>query len=292
MPIPAHRKAFERVARALNVNDKRSYLITGNYGTGKSHLCLMLANYFSSPSNRAPMKEFFDNYAAKDPAQAEQLAARRARGRFLIALCEFESRDDFAEVVLRAVMNALRAEEMEDELATPYDQAVVKLESFEKESKDGMALVDYFQLFSEQLKIRHPQYTLAKLKDALRNFDRAALQAFKSLHQQILKTPFTFEAANLTDILTSTLSSKTFRERFEGIVVLFDEFGYALGDANRLSLNTFQQFAQLCQQADPNRGKLIFVSTAHKSFSAYSSAWAAADFAKVRVCKKITSRIS
>lgn len=281
MPIAAHRKAFERIARALNVNDKRSYLVTGNYGTGKSHLLLMLANYFMLSSRQTPMKEFFENYAAKDPEQADKLGAARANGRYLVALCDYESRDDFAEVVLRAITSALREEGLEDELNTPFDQAVRKLDALEKESKDGTALVNYYELFTQQLKERYPQFTMPKLRDSLQNFDREALQTFRSLHQQILRTPFTFDAANLTDILTSTLSSAKFRENFEGIVVLFDEFGYALGDANRLSLNTLQQFAQLCQQADPGRGKLIFIAAAHKSFSAYSGPWAAADFAKV-----------
>lgn len=280
-PIASHRKAFERVARALNVNDKRSYLITGNYGTGKSHLLLMLANYFMLSSRQTPMKEFFENYTDKDPEQADKLSAARANGRYLVALCDYESRDDFAEVVLRAVMNALREENLEDELNTPFDQAVRKLDTLEKESKDGTALVNYYEIFIQQLKERYPQFTMPKLRASLQNFDREALQTFRSLHQQILRTPFSFDAANLTDILTSTLSSPKFRENFEGIVVLFDEFGYALGDANRLSLNTLQQFAQLCQQADPGRGKLIFVGAAHKSFSAYSGPWAAADFAKV-----------
>ena len=44
-PIAYHRKAFEQLARSLNISDKRCYLLTGSYGTGKSHLCLMFANY-------------------------------------------------------------------------------------------------------------------------------------------------------------------------------------------------------------------------------------------------------
>ena len=45
-PTKAHRVAFERVSRGLiNPNDKKFYMISGSYGTGKSHLCLMLANF-------------------------------------------------------------------------------------------------------------------------------------------------------------------------------------------------------------------------------------------------------
>lgn len=47
MPIKSHREAFTRLTRALYPLDNRVYLLTGSYGTGKSHLCLMLANYLS-----------------------------------------------------------------------------------------------------------------------------------------------------------------------------------------------------------------------------------------------------
>ena len=51
VPIKSHRDAIERIMRAVLVNDNRCYFLTGNYGTGKSHLCLMIANLFSNKSN-------------------------------------------------------------------------------------------------------------------------------------------------------------------------------------------------------------------------------------------------
>jgi len=47
-PTQAHRVAFERICRGLyQSNEKKFYLISGSYGTGKSHLCLMTANVLS-----------------------------------------------------------------------------------------------------------------------------------------------------------------------------------------------------------------------------------------------------
>jgi hypothetical protein len=101
-PISSHRRAFEKVTGALDTKDKRVYLITGNYGTGKSHLCLMLANYFAYPSNQPDIAQFLTNYADQDPAAANKLRARRKKKRYLVALCDYDSTDDFGEVVLRA----------------------------------------------------------------------------------------------------------------------------------------------------------------------------------------------
>ena len=60
-PISSHRKAFERIAGALDNKDKRVYLVTGNYGTGKSHLCLMLANYFAYPADQPDVAQFLES---------------------------------------------------------------------------------------------------------------------------------------------------------------------------------------------------------------------------------------
>ena len=56
-PIKAHRAAFERIAEGLyRQNNKRSYILSGSFGTGKSHLLMMAASYFSSPSSTPEMK--------------------------------------------------------------------------------------------------------------------------------------------------------------------------------------------------------------------------------------------
>jgi len=42
-PTRAHRRAFDRLCQGLyQPNDKKFYLLSGSYGTGKSHLCLWM----------------------------------------------------------------------------------------------------------------------------------------------------------------------------------------------------------------------------------------------------------
>ena len=64
MPIKAHRLAFEKISNTINPKDRRCYFLSGSYGTGKSHLCLMLGNYFAKQSNSLEMETFFKNYAS------------------------------------------------------------------------------------------------------------------------------------------------------------------------------------------------------------------------------------
>ncbi len=58
-PIAAHRQVFEKIANALNPLDRRFYFLSGSYGTGKSHLLLMLANYYANPSDVSEIEFFF-----------------------------------------------------------------------------------------------------------------------------------------------------------------------------------------------------------------------------------------
>ena len=67
-PTKAHREAFERICRGLyQPNEKNFYLLSGSYGTGKSHLCLMVANILSRSSGDPEISGFYDNYARLDP---------------------------------------------------------------------------------------------------------------------------------------------------------------------------------------------------------------------------------
>ena len=73
-PTTAHRGAFERICRGLYPpNDKKFYLLSGSYGAGKSHLCLMTANFLSRSSGDPEIAGFYQNYARLDPDKARLL---------------------------------------------------------------------------------------------------------------------------------------------------------------------------------------------------------------------------
>ena len=73
-PTRAHRRAFERLSQGLyQPNDKKFYLLSGSYGTGKSHLSLMFANFLSRSSGASEIKGFYDNYEKLDPEKTKTL---------------------------------------------------------------------------------------------------------------------------------------------------------------------------------------------------------------------------
>ncbi len=206
-PIASHRQAFQKLARSLNIKDKRCYLLTGSYGTGKSHLCLMFANYLQTPAGEQPMPRFFENYAAVDPQAAEELKAKRQTGRYLIALCDWGGKEDFNEVVLRAIDEALKREAFEDSLDTPYLQARKKIGEWKNFTEAGDLKGRFYTDFERVLAERNPGQTSTSFEKRLANFDYTALEEFKRIHQEITTAPFVYDKSDLISILRSTLSS-------------------------------------------------------------------------------------
>ena len=113
MPISAHRAAFQQLAKAQlpdRNNKDKVFMLTGSYGTGKSHLCLMLANYFSQKADSISMKSLFDNWAKRDADGAQLVKNIRGDGRYLVAICEFGTGKPFEDMVLSSIEEALEME--------------------------------------------------------------------------------------------------------------------------------------------------------------------------------------
>jgi hypothetical protein len=274
-PISSHRYAFKTLSKSLEMKDERCYLLTGSYGTGKSHLCLMFANYLQTPANVSPMPRFFENYSEVDPHESNALQTRRANGCYLVALCQWGGNEDFDEVVLKAVNEALMREGFGEDFDTQYLQAVKKIEEWARLAETGETR--FFDDFERELTETNAGLTIGLFKKKLNVYDNEALHEFKRIHKKITTAEFTLERTNLIDILIGTLSSEKFKERFLGLLVLWDEFGDNM-ERGAMHPKAFQRFAHLCAETPTNCCRLIFVGTAHKNLTDYSKSYNSIDF--------------
>ena len=149
-PTKSHRAAFERLCRGLyQPNDRKFYLLSGSYGTGKSHLTLMLANALSRSSGDPGMKEFFGNYEKLDPDTAKMLRNVRRDGQYLVAICDYYSGKRFEEVVLKAIFDACRSAGLDVELQSEFDEAGRLLDEWEKKGESGVR--NFYEDFGKAL---------------------------------------------------------------------------------------------------------------------------------------------
>jgi len=288
MPIKAHRLAFEKITNALNPKDRRCYFLSGSYGTGKSHLCLMLGNYFAKQSNSLEMETFFKNYEISqkevllkigetlDEKPASSFIASRKEGKFLVAICRFGLNLEFEGVVLRAIEEALEKHGAVIEMDTHFKEADRRLDEWEKQKTEK----PFFKNFDAELKQKHPDWTFANLKNRLRKGDEAAFNTFKQVFKVVTDNDFSFSKDNLPDILTDILTHDSFKKNYKGIVIIYDEFGDAL-DENRVILSRFQEFAQYCANSGMKGLPVIFLGTGHKTFSKHGHVSEAVYFSKL-----------
>jgi len=273
-PIAAHRQVIEKIANALNPKDRRFYFLSGSYGTGKSHLMLMLANYFSTPSDVHEFEIFFKNYevAQKEillkpgetlkERKAASLKEARKSGRYLVALCRFSLNLDFEGALLRALEDALQKDESKIILDTHYSEALRRINDW----RDRRNETRFYNDLETAIGRSFPDWTLNDLIDGLERFDEEALATFKACFQTVTDSEFTYKKDNLRDIITDFLGNSEFKSNYKGIVFLYDEFGDAI-DKNLVQYSPLLDFAQFCATSTLEKGgAVIFIGTGHKAF--------------------------
>lgn len=272
-PTQAHRKALRRLFRGLsNPMDKKFYLLSGSYGTGKSHLSLMYANLMSRSSSDPELKGFYDTYEKLDPSQGETLRSLRKSGQFLVAICDYHSGRRFEDVVLKAIFEACASAGLDTELESEFDEAERQLAAWEK--KGGSGVRDFYADFGAALEQVSAGLTVGQLRKDLREVDSNALEAFRKAYQEMMGgMRFQSRADNLIVIVKKLLKSEAFKERFKGVVVLFDEFGYTL-EKQAYSKDVLHGFMEKLCQGEHN---VFFMGCIHKGFKDYADRGSAAD---------------
>ena len=228
-PTTAHRKAFERICRGLyQPNDKKFYLLSGSYGTGKSHLCLMSANFLSRSSGDPEITGFYENYEKLDSEKAKTLKNIRKDGQYLVAICDYHSGRHFEDVVLKAVFNACEAKGLKAEVETEFDEAERQLADWEKKSGKG-GFRDFYKDFQKALESVAPGYSVDQLRASLKDYDSESLTKFRLAFKEMMgELEFQSRSGNLIPILRTLVRSKAFKKRFKGLAIFFDEFGFTL----------------------------------------------------------------
>ena len=276
-PTNAHRKAFERLSRGLyQPNDKKFYLLSGSYGTGKSHLCLMFANFLSRASGDPEIKGFYENYEKLDSDTAKMLKNIRKGGQYLVAICDYHSGKKFEDVVLKAIFDACQAKGLDGSVQTEFDEAERLLTDWKQKSDDTKTktIRNFYEDFEKALEKVAPALSVEQLRSGLKDYDSESLERFRSAFQETMGgIEFQARSGNLIPIVRELVRSKEFKNRFKGLAILFDEFGFTLEKAS-YSKDVLQGFMETICKNEPN---VIFVGCVHKDFKAYADRFSKED---------------
>ena len=277
-PIESQRKIFLKIAKSFLPTENKVHLLVGHYGTGKSHLLLMLANYFSQTLTMPELTVFFENFDQADKHISSLIQNLRGTGRYLVVIPDYESQEDFSENLLSALEEAFKREGMENEINSIYKEALRVLNQWESDETSGVDPLHKFTAFQDAIGKEPGIYnSLITLKNGLKNYKQAALNIFKDVYDQLIRTPFRYSANNIVAILEDMIASKYFRNRFEGIVFLYDEFDYTLSN-RRISIEVVEKLAELCK----NSNAIVFIGSLHRELSAFGNEYSVEDFKTVQ----------
>ena len=122
----------------------------------------------------------------------------------------------------------------------------------------------------------HRALTVVQLRAGIKDYDSSVLEKFRDSFKEMMGgVGFQAQAGNLIPILKKLVRSRSFKERFKGLAIFFDEFGFTLEKAG-YSKDILQGFMETICKNEPN---VLFVGCIHKDFKSYADRFSKDDAA-------------
>ncbi|WP_322509280.1 hypothetical protein, partial [Anaerolinea sp.] len=202
--------------------DYNRMVLTANYGRGKSHLALVLANLFSRPSDSQEVEVIFKRLgqALNNPAQLNGYREfKESKGEFLVMRLRGDAISDLQEGFLRALEQALK----------------------EHDSTRGMTLPFWYIRAEEWLNAQSLE-TLQKIENYLNDKEHTDLATLRHDYQKTGTYEVIREAIkhvtglypdfgrelNLTELIHWAVNEVCVPNHLGGLLILFDEFSLFL----------------------------------------------------------------
>jgi len=223
-PIPEARDAFYNISRGLHPTSKgRAHIISGTYGSGKSHFALVISNYLTKNSDSEDLKTIFDRIWKKDSTKAQEIYNIRNVGKpYLLILIEGYDPGGVEHALLNGLKDALtdprRGNLSEETLKTSYSTAIERINKWKEKRPD------FFRELEEYL----GQYNMdiETLLSDLRELKEDALRLFREIHQQITLSDFDpFLGYKKVSEIYREMCEYLIKEKgFKGIAIIWDQF--------------------------------------------------------------------
>lgn len=265
IPTEVAREIILDLAQKLHpTSDLRSRIIMGTYGTGKSHLALVLLNFFVHSLETPELQTVIDKL---DPDTREVLIKfrRQVPEKFLIVNL-YGDEGDIADSLMMGLRQALEAEGLDYLLPnSAFDAALSRINDIEKNYADNFALL--------KTEIEQHGMSVDELKTRLQEYQKKAFDLFRSIHPSF-SAGGRFEYTTMlspTEFYNSVVRELKEKHGFAGIAVFWDEFGHKMGevvkDPSGKEGLVLQEFAECCNASDNNQ--LHFYLFCHRSLKEY-----------------------
>jgi len=296
MPTQSAIQVFKHVCKAVlpeATQEQRALNLYGSYGSGKSHLAVVLAQLLRDGASSDGFNKLADrikhtgNDALANSLQTTFLPKDNEDTKpYLLVSLYASGTTSLGDKLMEGLYDALQREKNLDIKqvlsSTEYEVCVKRFE----EMLDGDAAFVDADLSLWDIE---NYFTTTELMLALRGHEPLGLETFLQWHKNVCHgSAFNVSQAGGKNFIEAYLEAgKNLAERYGygGIVILWDEFGSALeeliGNPARnvgQEIISLQHFVETC--CSPKVGHTLFVGVSHVSFSEYASRTNAPDTIK------------
>ncbi|NJR52149.1 MAG: hypothetical protein HC780_23845 [Leptolyngbyaceae cyanobacterium CSU_1_3] len=205
-------------------NQANVHLLIQQYGKGKSHFAVAIANYFSKPADSPEVKGILHQVgiaAGGNSAIAQRLQSYKKYGRHLVICLSGDRGGDIRKQFLQALLKNLEAEGIEGAIAQHICRDPLNyLQGLYANPRDRERAEEYLE------SIGSPDGDLDAIAQQLRKSNPAVIPTLKNLVKHLVNVIPDWNAnidveGILNDLITTHCSGEN--SRFQGILILFDE---------------------------------------------------------------------
>ncbi len=258
------------IAERLYLKKGNPYLMTiAGYGTGKSHLAVTLAALFSG-HNAKLQKGVLNNISAVDVTAGQKTEKYIAKGNNLVIVLNGMNNFNMDYEVLRCVRESLKLHGVDESFLKQATKAFETAKHFVERTYE-LKRQEYDNVF-HQKKIKcddknKKEYILTHLESDQEIFS-IVNSIYKEFNGSEVKWEHGLAAGDILNLLNEELCIK--QGRFNGILILFDEFGryieYAATNPTVAGDSALQQIFEAVQSAN---GNIVFIGFIQSELSAY-----------------------
>lgn len=256
-------KRLETVLTVERVENR--IVLTANYGHGKSHLALVLANFFGRPNDSPEVKTVLNrlDQALNDPAQfAGYREFKKAKGEFLVVRLQGDAFSDLQDGFIRALEQALREHDTTRHIEIPlWDSAAKKwLNDLSGESRQAAEAF-----------LATQKTDISLLTSNLRR--QGAYELVRELVKHVTGMyPDFGREISLEELVIWAVDQVCIPYRLGGLLVLFDEFSLFL--QKYIAARTVGKLQELLNGISKRRGKSVFLAFSQQDVDSVAETYA------------------